>query len=297
MVTLFPELLDAFAAHGIPRKAVQQCALSLRAVNPRDFTDDPHRTVDDRPYGGGPGMVMRVEPLRKAIAAAHQWVAFEAAFEAQAGPDADLKAGSDALTVYLSPQGRVYNQSMARQLAGRLNDRSNEEAGGQPAFAAEPQPNLSSTTALVLVAGRYEGIDERLLASDIDCEWSVGDFVLSGGELAALSVIDSIARLLPDVLGNNESADNDSFGEDGLLDCPHYTRPHELDGEPVPDVLLSGDHAAIAKWRRREALHRTARRRPDLIKAAMDRAILNKQDLDSLRELGFDMQSVESGKP
>lgn len=230
-------------------------------------------------------MVMRVEPLRKAIAAAREWVASDS----EAGSDT-AAATNSALTVYLSPQGRVYRQSMARQLAGRSDDKGASLVG-------QPPQDLSATKALVLVAGRYEGIDERLIASDIDCEWSVGDFVLSGGELAALSVIDSIARLLPDVLGNSESADNDSFGEDGLLDCPHYTRPHELDGEPVPDVLVSGDHAAIAKWRRREALHRTALRRPDMIRAAMDKALLNKQDLDSLSELGFDLKSFESGKP
>lgn len=271
MVTLFPELVDAFTAHGIPRKALKQCALSLSVMNPRDFTDDPHRTVDDRPYGGGPGMVMRVEPLRKAIAAAHEWI------------------GSEALTVYLSPQGTLYTQAMARQLAGRSPESADND------LPIGESPDLRATEALVLVAGRYEGIDERLIDSDIDVEWSVGDFVLSGGELAALTVIDSIARLLPGVLGNSESADNDSFGEDGLLDFPHYTRPHELDGVAVPEVLLGGDHAAIAGWRRRQALHRTALRRPDMIKAALQGSQLNKQDLDSLRELGFDLQNFESG--
>ncbi len=281
-MTLFPELLDSFAAHGIPRKAVQQCALSLCAVNPRDYTDDLHRTVDDRPYGGGPGMVMRVEPLRRAIAAAHEWV------------------GGSALTVYLSPQGTVYTQLMARQLAGRaavdtVVGAVNLQQGLQQKQQQKRQQDLSATDALVLVAGRYEGIDERLIVSDVDCEWSVGDFILSGGELAAFSVVDSIARLLPGVLGNSESADNDSFGEDGLLDFPHYTRPEELDGEAVPAVLLSGDHAAIARWRRRKALQRTALRRPDMIKVALQNAALNNHDLDLLRELGFDLRRLESG--
>ena len=260
VVTLFPEMLDSFAAHGIPRKAVQQQALALHAVNPRDFADDVHRTVDDRPYGGGPGMVMRVEPLRKAIAQAQRLVAAE-------------HSNQRPLTVYLSPQGQQYNQDIARNLVGR---QSNEAAHGVQ--------NLSS---LVLVAGRYEGIDERLIGSDIDCEWSVGDYVLSGGELAALLVIDSIARLLPGVLGNSESAENDSFGEDGLLDCPHYTRPQELAGKQVPEVLLSGDHAAIARWRRDQALQRTWQRRPELIQVAEANDVLDKRDLELLRTLGF----------
>ena len=285
MVTLFPELLDAFAAHGIPRIAVQQQALSLQAFNPRDFTDDPHRTVDDRPYGGGPGMVMRVAPLRRAIEAAREKLA---SLDAGARDTAGADRPSRALTVYLSPQGRPYNQQMARQLAGQFSKQAG--AAENEADLSPGQPQLSGVKSLVLVAGRYEGIDERLIGTDIDCEWSVGDYVLSGGELAALLVIDSIARLLPGVLGNSESAENDSFGEEGLLDHPHYTRPQELDGRNVPQVLLSGHHSSIEEWRRRQALERTLQRRPDLLQAAIANETLSKRDLELLDELGFERE-------
>ncbi len=286
VVTLFPEMLDSFSAHGIPRKALQQQALELHAVNPRDFAEDVHRTVDDRPYGGGPGMVMRVEPLRLAIAQAQRLVS-ESLSQA--------RQGSRPLTVYLSPQGQRYTQDMARVLAGRQSSRQSGQSVNTDLlerFDGLEEHELQDVSSLVLVAGRYEGIDERLIGSDIDCEWSVGDYVLSGGELASLLVIDSIVRLLPGVLGNSESADNDSFGEDGLLDFPHYTRPQELAGKQVPAVLLSGDHAAIARWRREQSLQRTWRRRPDLIRAAKAKEVLDKKDLELLSALGYQPEKV-----
>lgn len=273
VVTLFPELLESFAANGIPRIAVEQGALSLFAVNPRDFTDDPHRTVDDRPYGGGPGMVMRAEPLSKAIRAARQLVLGQAS-----GNDAANSAR--VTTVYMSPQGALFSQSLARQLAGRV------DAGSQ-ALASDDQ--LLSVTGLVLIAGRYEGVDERLIEQEVDHEWSIGDFVLSGGEIAAFAVIDCVARLLPGVLGNIESADNDSFGTDGLLDFPHYTRPAEFEAVAVPSVLKGGDHAAIALWRRQQSLLRTATRRPDLLRLARDKAVLTEKDVVFLRSAGIEL--------
>jgi tRNA (guanine37-N1)-methyltransferase len=212
-------MLQSITDHGVTGRAVQQGLLQVTGVNPRDFTHDKHRTVDDRPYGGGPGMLMKVQPLRDAITTAK----------------ADLP---NPKVIYLSPQGRKLDQ------AGVLE--------------------LSKLESLVLVAGRYEGIDERLLTTDIDEEWSLGDFVLSGGELPAMVLIDAVARMLPGVLGHAESAQEDSFAQ-GLLDCPHYTRPEVVDGITVPPVLLSGDHQAIAKWRMQQQLGRTWQRRPDLL--------------------------------
>ncbi|MDD3450014.1 MAG: tRNA (guanosine(37)-N1)-methyltransferase TrmD [Gammaproteobacteria bacterium] len=220
VVTLFPEMFDAITVHGITGRAVKRGLLELMFSNPRDFTRDRHRTVDDRPYGGGPGMVMMVEPLRAAIAAARSAV------------------GAEARVAYLSPQGRPLDQRGVEELAGRGR--------------------------LVLVAGRYEGVDERLIESEVDEEWSVGDYVLSGGELGAMVMLDAITRLLPGALGHQDSARQDSFAA-GLLDCPHYTRPEELDGRRVPEVLLSGNHAAIERWRLKQALGRTWERRPDLL--------------------------------
>jgi tRNA (guanine37-N1)-methyltransferase len=220
VVTLFPELVAAVGEHGIPRRAIERGLLSLGTQNPRDFTGDPHRTVDDRPYGGGPGMVMKVEPLRAAIAAARA-------------------ATGNARVIYMSPQGRPLDQQRVRELA--------EKPG------------------LVLVAGRYEGIDERVIEMEIDEEISLGDYVLSGGELPAMVLIDALARLQPGALGHAESAAQDSFEDDGLLDCPHYTRPETLEGRQVPAVLLSGNHAVIARWRRQQMLGRTAERRPELL--------------------------------
>lgn len=227
VVTLFPEMVETLIRFGVTGRAVERGLLTVTTWDPRDETHDRHRTVDDRPYGGGPGMVMKVQPLRDTLRRAR------AAVE-QPGK-----------TIYLSPQGRPLTQDGVRELA------------------AEPQ--------LILLAGRYEGIDERLIEAEVDEEWSIGDYVLSGGELAALVVIDAVARLLPGALNDGESAEQDSF-MDGLLDCPHYTRPEEIDGRRVPAVLLSGDHAAIARWRRRQALGRTWLRRPDLLaRQALDR--------------------------
>jgi len=220
VVTLFPDMFAALGA-GVVGRAVDRGLASLRCWNPRDYTHDVHRTVDDRPYGGGPGMVMRVEPVRAALREARE-------------------AAPGSRVVYLSPQGRRFDQVAAREMAER--------------------------PGLVLLAGRYEGVDERLVETEVDEEWSVGDYVLSGGELAAMVMIDAVVRLLPGALGHADSAQQDSFG-DGLLDCPHYTRPEVLDGRPVPPVLLSGDHAAIRRWRLQQALGRTWLRRPDLLEA------------------------------
>jgi len=229
VVTLFPEMVETLIRFGVTGRAVERGLLTVATWDPRDETHDRHRTVDDRPYGGGPGMVMKVQPLRDTLRRAR------AAVE-QPGK-----------TIYLSPQGRPLTQEGVRELA------------------AEPR--------LILLAGRYEGIDERLIEAEVDEEWSIGDYVLSGGELAALVVIDAVARLLPGALNDGESAEQDSF-MDGLLDCPHYTRPDEIEGRRVPAVLLSGDHAAIARWRRRQALGRTWLRRPDLLA----RQTLDRQD-------------------
>jgi len=220
VVTLFPELVQTVADFGVTGRAVDKGLLTLGLWNPRDYARDRHRSVDDRPYGGGPGMVMRVQPLREAIR--------EARGE-EGGP-----------VIYLSPQGRRLDQAGVQALAAYEH--------------------------LVLVAGRYEGIDERVIAADIDEEWSIGDYVLSGGELAAMVVVDAVARLLPGVLGHEDSAEQDSFMS-GLLDYPHYTRPEEIDGEWVPEVLLGGNHAAIRRWRQKQALGRTWLRRPDLLEA------------------------------
>jgi len=226
VVTLFPDLVDHAARFGVTGRALQRGFWALHLWNPRDYAMDAHRTVDDRPYGGGPGMVMLGEPLTQAIAAARA---------------AQRAAGYAPRTVYLSPAGPAITHARVA------------------AWAAQAQ-----TTGLVLLAGRYEGIDERLLAREVDEEASVGDFVVSGGELPALMLIDAIVRQWPGVLNDAQSAAQDSF-VDGLLDCPHYTRP-ELDrGDKVPDVLLSGDHAAIRRWRLKQALGRTWERRPDLL--------------------------------
>lgn len=223
VISLFPEMFRAISENGVTGRAIKNNLLSIECWNPRDFTVDKHRTVDDRPYGGGPGMLMMVQPLRDAINAAKQ--------SAQ-------EAGHEAKVIYLSPQGR------------RL-----DHQGAQ---------SLSSSQALILVAGRYEGIDERIIESLIDEEWSVGDYVLSGGELPAMILMDAVVRFVPGVLGHSQSAEQDSFA-DGLLDCPHYTRPEVLDGKQVPIVLLSGDHEKIRQWRLTQSLQRTKQRRPDLL--------------------------------
>ena len=220
VITLFPDAVEAAAGMGVTGSALQRGAASLAVFNPRDDCTDVHRTVDDRPFGGGPGMVMKAQPLASAIRRAK----------------ADMPAGTK--TVLSSPQGKPFNQSLARDVA--------------------------TGEGVILVAGRYEGVDERLMDAEIDEEWSIGDFVLSGGELAALVVIDAVVRLVPGVLGHPDSAQEDSFS-DGLLDHPHYTRPEEFDGRKVPAVLVSGDHALIAKWRSKQALGRTFERRPELL--------------------------------
>jgi tRNA (guanine37-N1)-methyltransferase len=230
VISLFPDMFDAITQYGVTGRAVKNGLLNLSVWNPRDFTHDKHRTVDDRPYGGGPGMVMKVEPLQEAIHAAK----------------AELGEGSTV--VYLSPQGKKLDQQGLNQLAKQDN--------------------------LILIAGRYEGIDERLIEEYIDEEWSIGDYVLSGGELAAMVMMDGVARLLPGVLGDDESAMQDSFMT-GLLDHPHYTRPEQLNDQSVPEVLLGGDHEAIRKWRLKQSLGRTWLRRPDLLE---DRILTDEQN-------------------
>jgi tRNA (guanine37-N1)-methyltransferase len=220
VITLFPEMFDAITQQGVISRAIKNGTIDFNAWNPRDFAHDKHSTVDDRPYGGGPGMLMMVQPLTDAIRAAKE------------------AAGEGAKVIYLSPQGKRLDHEGVKQLA--------------------------QNKKLVLVAGRYEGIDERVIQSEIDEEWSIGDFVLSGGELPAMTLIDSVSRMIPGVLGHNLSAEQDSFA-DGLLDCPHYTRPEVLAGQRVPDVLLSGNHEKIRQWRLKQSLGRTWLRRPDLI--------------------------------
>jgi len=220
VVSLFPLMIRQALAHGVIGRALERGALSVTCVDPRDYATDVHRSVDDRPYGGGPGMVLKVEPLRSALRAAA----------------AALPRGSRR--VYLGADGRGFDQRMAA--------------------AALELPGLA------LVAGRYEGVDERLIEGEIDDEWSIGDYILAGGELPALVVIEAIARLIPGVLGCAESAVQESFS-DGLLDWPHYTRPPLIDGRAIPEVLASGDHAAIRRWRLQQALGRTWLRRPELL--------------------------------
>ncbi|MEM6582883.1 MAG: tRNA (guanosine(37)-N1)-methyltransferase TrmD [Pseudomonadota bacterium] len=236
LVSLFPEMFAAVTEHGITGRAVQRGSVVLSYINPRDHTDDVHRTVDDRPYGGGPGMVMKVEPLARAIASARQLL------------------GGKPRTVCLSPQGRQFNHDVARELA--------------------------SEESLVLVSGRYEGMDERLLETESVEELSIGDYVLSGGELATMVVLDAVIRQLPGVLGHERSAAEDSFA-DGLLDCPHFTRPEEYQGLRVPEVLLGGNHQQIRRWRLKQALARTKQRRPDLLE---DRALTD-EEAELLAEL------------
>jgi tRNA (guanine37-N1)-methyltransferase len=240
VVTLFPEMFAALTACGIPRKALEAGLWRLQAWNPRDFTTDSYRTVDDRPYGGGPGMVMLAEPLEKALDAA--------------------KAAGGGQVIYLSPQGRKLDHAKVMELSGRQ--------------------------AVTLLCGRYEGVDERLIRRRVDEELSLGDFVLSGGELAAMAVIDAVVRQLPGALGDGQSAAEESFAA-GLLDCPQYTRPEVYAGEGVPAVLLSGHHERIRRWRLQQALGRTWRRRPELIAARR----LSDEELKLLEEFKRDMES------
>lgn len=224
VVTLFGPMFDAITQYGVSRRAVERGIVGLQCWNPRDFASDNYRTVDDRPYGGGPGMVMLAEPLEKAIQSARQ-----------AQRDSGITSPK---VIYLSPQGRMLDHQLVMQLA------------------AEP--------GLVLLAGRYEGVDERLIERQVDMEVSIGDYVLSGGELGAMVLIDAVTRQLPGVLNDSGSAEQDSF-VDGLLDCPHYTRPEVYEESRVPDVLLSGNHAEINRWRLKQALGRTWLRRPELL--------------------------------
>lgn len=220
VVTIFPEMVKMASVFGVTGKAIEREIVELKLWNPRDYTHDKHRTVDDRPYGGGPGMVMKYQPLFDAVTEAKNCI------------------GQKSKVVLLSPQGRRIDQKLLVEHA--------------------KQPGL------VLVAGRYEGVDERFVEHHCDEEWSLGDFVISGGELAALIVIDAITRLIPGVLGDKESAEQDSHMY-GLLDCPHYTRPEKIAGEKVPEVLLQGNHAEIERWREKQALGRTWQRRPDML--------------------------------
>ena len=219
VITLFPEMFRVME-QGVTGRAVQRGLVDLHCWNPRDYTTDVHRTVDDRPFGGGPGMLMKYAPLASALRDVS-------------------RVAPDSRVIYLSPQGRRLDQRGARALA--------------------------TYSGMILIAGRYEGVDERFVEAHVDEEWSIGDYVLSGGELPAMVLMDAVTRLLPGVLGHADSARQDSY-MDGFLDCPHYTRPEVVDGVSVPAVLKSGDHAAIRRWRLRESLGRTWLRRPDLLK-------------------------------
>jgi tRNA (guanine37-N1)-methyltransferase len=221
VVTLFPEMVAAAAGYGVTGRALDRGIVSLSVWNPRDYTRDRHRTVDDRPYGGGPGMVMKYQPLHDAV------------------NDARQSGAEPTKVVYLSPQGKPITQDLLSE--------------------------AREVSQLILVAGRYEGIDERFVELDCVDEWSIGDYVISGGELAALIVIDGITRLLPGVLGDEDSAQQESH-MNGLLDFPHFTRPEQLEESSVPDILMSGNHADIDRWRMKQALGRTWQRRPDLLK-------------------------------
>ncbi|HOY70894.1 MAG TPA: tRNA (guanosine(37)-N1)-methyltransferase TrmD [Methylotenera sp.] len=245
VVTLFPEMFDAITKHGITSRALQQNIYDMQCWNPRDFTTDNHRTVDDRPFGGGPGMVMLIEPLEKAI---------DAAKAAQA------KQNIESWVVHLSPAGQPLTHQKVMQ--------------------------LSKKQGLVLLASRYEGVDQRLIDAQVDEELSIGDYVLSGGELPAMALMDAIIRQLPGSLGDSDSAIEDSF-VDGLLDCPHYTRPEEYNGVKVPEVLLSGNHAKIKQWRLKAALQRTRDLRPDLLAARS----LTKEEARLLQEINEQEQA------
>ena len=245
VVSLFPMMLRDALLHGVLGRAIERGLLEVQCFDPRDYATDVHRTVDDRPYGGGPGMVLKVEPLRSALRAAV------------------ASAPAGAARVYLGADGRRFDQGLA--------------------VAARDWPGL------ILVAGRYEGVDERFIESEIDDVWSLGDYVLTGGELPALVVIDAIGRLLPGVLGSEESAVQESF-TDGLVDWPHYTRPAALDGRTVPAVLASGDHAAIQRWRLQQALGRTWLRRPELLERrgmnGEERALLEEFKIERAQRTG-----------
>ena len=237
VLTLMPEMFNSLTDHGVSGRAVDKGLLSINCINPRDYTEDKHRTVDDKPYGGGPGMVMALQPLKSALEAARE------------------RTQSKAPVIYLSPQGR------------RLEQRDIVD--------------LASLDSMILLCGRYEGIDERFIDGYVDDEISIGDYVVSGGELPAMVLLDALIRLLPGALGSDDSAAQDSFFGTNLLDYPHYTRPEIVDGRRVPEVLLSGDHARIAEWRERQSLLRTLERRPDML----ERHDLSEWQISELKKL------------
>ena len=245
LITLFPEMFDALLEYGISSRAVKNGLLEVKCFNPRAYAVDYHNTVDDRSYGGGPGMVLMAEPLRKSIKEARNWI------------------GAKTKVIYLSPQGQVLTQKGVQL--------------------------LSSESSLIFISGRYEGVDERVIDLEVDEEWSIGDYVLSGGELPTMVVMDTIIRQLPGALGDQLSAKQDSFSE-GLLDYPHYTRPETYEGLKVPDILLSGNHENIRQWRLKESLKRTLFKRPELLSGLS----LNKEQEEMLDSLMKDSISKES---
>jgi len=245
LITLFPKMFDALLEHGISSRAFKKGLIEVKCFNPRAYAPGDHNTVDDRPYGGGPGMVLMAEPLRQSIKEARDWI------------------GVKTKVIYLSPQGQVLAQKGVQ--------------------------SLSSESSLIFISGRYEGVDERVIDLEVDEEWSIGDYVLSGGELPTMVVMDTIIRQLPGALGDQLSAKQDSFSE-GLLDYPHYTRPETYEGLKVPDILLSGNHENIRKWRLKESLKRTFYRRPELLSGLS----LNKEQEEMLDSLKKDSISKES---
>ena len=251
VVTLFPDAFSVITESGVTGRAFSQKRWQLCTWNPRDYTEDVHRSVDDRPYGGGPGMVMMADPLSKAVAAAQA--------------DRQASGSARARVILLAPGGKRFNQQMAS--------------------------TLSASDGALMVCGRYEGVDQRWIDAEVDEQWSLGDFVLSGGELAAIPMIDAAARLIPGVLNHGDSSLQDSFQDSlsGLLDSPHYTRPEVYEGKGVPTVLLSGNHANISRWRRQQSLLLTARMRPDLISQAKQRGLLTPSDEMFLQEAGFSL--------
>jgi len=255
IVTLFPEMFAAITASGITRRALEKGLYGLTSWNPRDFTRNNYRTVDDRPYGGGPGMVMLAEPLEMAITAAKAKRVGE--------------GGRPGKVIYLSPQGRPLTH-------GRVLELAQEEH-------------------LILLCGRYEGVDERLIERCVDEEISLGDFVLSGGEIAAMALVDAVVRQLPGALHDAESAEQESFVQ-GLLDCPHYTRPEEYQGMRVPDVLMSGHHEVIRRWRLKQSLSRTRARRPDLLAQRRESGALTAEEKQLLRELDSGSELVPTNR-
>jgi tRNA (guanine37-N1)-methyltransferase len=251
VLTIFPEMFQAITQYGVTSRAFSKEILHLKTWNPRDFTSDPRKTVDDRAYGGGPGMVMMVGPLEASLQAVKKDIA--------------SSSNKQGPTVLMSPQGRVFDQDLAKE--------------------------LSQLEQITFVCGRYEAVDQRFIERNVDFELSIGDYVVSGGELPALVVMDSLIRLMPNVLGDANSAQQDSFSE-GLLDCPHYTRPDNYENFLVPGVLLGGHHGRIEDWRRNEALIATQKSRPDLILVARKKGLLSKKDEKVLQDF---LETLVSG--